>query len=59
MATGGMSPEEVKSTVTKIDESKPTTNAKAVMKGCRLGEKSGAGGHVESTFHAPNSGKST
>jgi hypothetical protein len=57
MATGGMSPEEVRSTVSKLDESKPTSPAKAVMKGERLGEKSGAGGHVESEFRAPKSGK--
>jgi len=59
MATGGMSPEEVRSTVSKLDDSKPTSTPKAVQKGCRLGEKSGAGGHVESEFRAPNGGKST
>lgn len=50
MATGGMSPSEVKSTVSGIDKSEKTTNAKAVQSGCQLGGKSGVGDMKESAF---------
>ena len=56
---GGMTPEEVKSYIERCetDKYKTTPTAKAIMKGTRLGEKSGAGGHVESSFRPPKSGR--
>lgn len=58
MASGNMSPSEVRSTVNALDESKKTTTPKAVQKGTSLGGTSNAGGHKESGFHrGPNGGK--
>ena len=42
MATGGMTPTEVRAEINRIEEKRPNNPAKAVMSGVRLGEKSGA-----------------
>jgi hypothetical protein len=59
MATGGMTPEEVKRYIDTREHNNynTTPTAKAVIKGVRLGEKSGAGGHVESGFRGPKTGR--
>ena len=51
-----MTPSDVRSTVSSIDESKKTTPAKAIQKGTRLGDKAAAGDHVESGFREPKKG---
>jgi hypothetical protein len=59
MANGGMSPNEVRSTVNSVDKSEKTTNTKAIQKGCNLGGKSSSGSMKESGFkRGPNQGKS-
>ena len=52
MATGGMTTSEVKAVVRELELNglDKTTNAKAVLKGTRLGERSSAGSHTESGF---------
>ena len=49
MPIGGMSPNEVRSEINRIEIKKPDNPAKAVMSGVRTGEKSGASGK-ESPF---------
>ena len=56
MANSNMTPSDVRSTVSSIDESKKTTPAKAIQKGTRLGDKAAAGDHVESGFREPKKG---
>jgi hypothetical protein len=50
-----LGPEAIKSYIDTRETNyyKTTPTAKAVIKGLRLGEKSGAGGHVESGFRPP------